>query len=569
LFEERAAPAAIFLEDDLVLSPHYINILDHLLAANSFDERVGYLAAYGNHNLSLAQQVRRKAEVCALHHNWGFALYRRQWERMRPYVLKYLSLVRDCDYQRRDHAAIADLFASWGYGAPATSQDAAKTIACCLTKTIKINTVACFARYIGAVGAHMDVHMYKDLNYSKTEVMSELVTEFKSITDGLYFEIFAEQILWADRPRMRNFGIAAESVQQSERLFHEVNRLMGKKQIGESASVAKSAIEKLQTGTQLRRQLRVGFYPLATLWNKHESHVGINLIGANVRITCAVEMLAEHFSNYFFPFVLLVELLNMLPHRDLQGGFMIDLGDGSDIGGYPLVSFSTALGDATLVVDPEFYKTRGYLDFRKLTRTHSGSWVERKDVVYWRGKPVGRRAIAREITEGEVDWSSVQRLHLCAVASKLSYSERLDIGLSSTEGIMQGPIRDAIDASGFIRGPGHETDLLSCRYVLVLDGNTSCGNGLYEALLSGACVILVESPTKARSWFYDKLTVGETHLVVRADLADLDSCLKWTATNPDGCEKIASRGQRVADSMDFETEMRRSAERITNLLRQI
>ena len=86
VFEELAAPSAIFLEDDMVLSPHYIATMERLLEAHADDARVGYVAAYGDYTLPLAEQVKNISGLLAMHHNWAFALYRRQWERMRPFV---------------------------------------------------------------------------------------------------------------------------------------------------------------------------------------------------------------------------------------------------------------------------------------------------------------------------------------------------------------------------------------------------------------------------------------------------------------------------------------------------
>ena len=111
-FEELKTEAAIFLEDDLVLSPHYIATLDQLIATFSEDSRVGYVAAYGDHKNPLSDQQINHNKLILLYHNWGFALYRRQWLRMRDRVQRYLGLLADREYTERDHTAIFELFAS-------------------------------------------------------------------------------------------------------------------------------------------------------------------------------------------------------------------------------------------------------------------------------------------------------------------------------------------------------------------------------------------------------------------------------------------------------------------------
>src|SRR2546423_7105998 len=159
-FERMGSEAIIFLEDDLVLNAHYIDLLDELIARFSKTEEVGYLAAYGDHTATIEAQVRNRDKLILLDHNWGFALYRRQWLRMRKKVLEYLSIVQNADYNDRDVEKIRALFASWGYGCPATSQDAAKTIVCCIDGVIKLNTYICNAVYIGERGVHMNSDLF-------------------------------------------------------------------------------------------------------------------------------------------------------------------------------------------------------------------------------------------------------------------------------------------------------------------------------------------------------------------------------------------------------------------------
>jgi SAM-dependent methyltransferase len=196
-FEELAADAVIFLEDDLVLGRHYLATVDSLIEMFATDQRVGYVAAYGDHTNSIEDQRAHRERLIGLTHNWGFALYRRQWLRMRPYVLEYLNLVRDVDYRYKDAKAICELFASWGFGCPAISQDAAKTIACCRDNVIKINTYACNAIYIGARGLHMNPRIFSQRGYDKTDLYEELLEKFEKLGNKRYQILLNEQRDWA------------------------------------------------------------------------------------------------------------------------------------------------------------------------------------------------------------------------------------------------------------------------------------------------------------------------------------------------------------------------------------
>ena len=200
VFEELNADCAIFLEDDLVLSDHYISVLTNLIDSFSQDQRVGYVAAYGHHDRSLEEQRVNRNKLISLYHNWGFALYRRQWLKIRSYLLEYLNLIKDFDYTTRNRESISKLFASWGFGCPATSQDAAKTIACCIDGAIKVNTYACNATYIGERGLHMNPELFKKRGYENSILYPERIENFESLEDGRYEAILKEQLAWAGKP---------------------------------------------------------------------------------------------------------------------------------------------------------------------------------------------------------------------------------------------------------------------------------------------------------------------------------------------------------------------------------
>jgi hypothetical protein len=199
-FEELNSDCVIFLEDDLVLGDHYISVLETLIKSFAHDQRVGYIAAYGHHNRSLEDQRANRNKLISLYHNWGFALYRRQWLKNRSYVLEYLNLIKDIDYTTRDRESISKLFASWGFGCPATSQDAAKTIACCVAGAIKVNTYACNATYIGERGLHMNPELFQKRGYANTVLYAERVESFEVLEGGRYEAILKEQLAWAGKP---------------------------------------------------------------------------------------------------------------------------------------------------------------------------------------------------------------------------------------------------------------------------------------------------------------------------------------------------------------------------------
>jgi GT2 family glycosyltransferase len=203
-FEDLKADAVIFLEDDLALGPHYLAILEHLIELFLYDTRVGYVAAYGDQKRTLDEQRTNPRRLIMLEHNWGFALYRRQWSRMRPRVPEYLGLIKDVDYREKDATQIRQLFASWGFGCPAISQDAAKTIACCVDDVIKLNTFVCNGTYIGEHGLHMNPDLFRRRGYLQTVIYPKKVDAFEPLDDRVYRDVLAKQLGWAGKPSTSN-----------------------------------------------------------------------------------------------------------------------------------------------------------------------------------------------------------------------------------------------------------------------------------------------------------------------------------------------------------------------------
>ena len=170
------ADAAMFFEDDYVLGPHYLAMLDQMLDLAARDERIGYVTAQGIKNATEAQQRQHCHATQPMSHNWAFGLTRRQWLRQRPWVSQYLDIVRNVDYLHRDHMRIADLFHSWGLGVPGTSQDIAKSHACLLSGAAKVNTYACFGRYIGARGVHFTEDQFTQSGYGSNFIYPKVVS---------------------------------------------------------------------------------------------------------------------------------------------------------------------------------------------------------------------------------------------------------------------------------------------------------------------------------------------------------------------------------------------------------
>ena len=178
-FSECGAEAAMFFEDDLVLSPHYVETLERLIQLAQSNERIAYVAAYGDHHAKLEAQRESAAKLVLMRHKWGFALTRRQWLKQRPLMEPYLEIVSRKGYRQRDHQEIFQYYRKLGFGSPGTSQDAMKDVASAVLGTTKIMTFACFGKNIGKTGLHSRPEFYDKEGFGQTELFPDRIAHFE------------------------------------------------------------------------------------------------------------------------------------------------------------------------------------------------------------------------------------------------------------------------------------------------------------------------------------------------------------------------------------------------------
>ena len=70
-FESRGFEAAIFLEDDMLLSPLYLTVMDKMIAIAMTNESIGCVAAYGDRRATLTEQKARLSAIVTMENRWG------------------------------------------------------------------------------------------------------------------------------------------------------------------------------------------------------------------------------------------------------------------------------------------------------------------------------------------------------------------------------------------------------------------------------------------------------------------------------------------------------------------
>lgn len=171
-FRHLNAAQGLFLEDDLVLSRHYLAAIRRLLALAAADRRIAYVSACGNLWAGLWRQWQQRRRVMHMQENWGFAMTRTAWQEEQAFRTGYLRLLDGVDYSRRDNERIFAFYRDHGYEVPITSQDGARWIACLRLGRVRISTVACYGRYIGAQGEHSTQAHYDANGFARTRMAS-------------------------------------------------------------------------------------------------------------------------------------------------------------------------------------------------------------------------------------------------------------------------------------------------------------------------------------------------------------------------------------------------------------
>jgi len=178
IFQEIGYQSAIFLEDDLLLSPSYFRIMEELLEIAAERPDIGMVSALGYKNrMPLCEQQRRAREIRLMdEHNWGFGMHREAWCARNRVLQPYLKLMASVDYRDRDTgemkfklAALQKSFSRHGRGY-LTSQDSMKNLAFELLGRHRITTFTNNARYIGEVGLHSNEGKFAAGGYHETIV---------------------------------------------------------------------------------------------------------------------------------------------------------------------------------------------------------------------------------------------------------------------------------------------------------------------------------------------------------------------------------------------------------------
>lgn len=170
-FVEQKAPLAYFFEDDLELGPFYMAMMEHLRRVLAPYPNVGYFAAYGRHQQPSDPQA---PQLVAMGHLWGFALTRRCWQAMQPWLKPFFDIYAKVDYQALPVRSLAELYQDKALSVMNQGQDATRGVACAAAGFARLQTDVCYARYIGEYGKNFRPDSFVRMGFDKMAFVDSL-----------------------------------------------------------------------------------------------------------------------------------------------------------------------------------------------------------------------------------------------------------------------------------------------------------------------------------------------------------------------------------------------------------
>jgi hypothetical protein len=171
-FADQKYSAALFFEDDMVVSRRYFLVMEHLFGLAQAQPRIAMFSAYGaDGRMSASRQFEQREKIGPMHHNWAFGLTRAAWLQRETLTEGYMALLQGCDYRDRPLDRIAAWYGTLGWPPLPTSQDIAKSVALNTLGLARIASIAICARNIGEDGQHYTPGEYQRMRFAEVTLL--------------------------------------------------------------------------------------------------------------------------------------------------------------------------------------------------------------------------------------------------------------------------------------------------------------------------------------------------------------------------------------------------------------
>jgi hypothetical protein len=158
----------LIIEDDVVLSPHYLRLIRLMISQFMGIDDVFSVSLSFKRKCEKSEIGENLDKVAYLHEHWWAECWSAaKWKTCRKHFLTYYQFIQNCDYQLRPHDKIRRMFHSQGFMVPQTSQDAGKDFMLFKTGMHRLNTVVNRGFYIGEQGMHFRASTYKRMGFGE------------------------------------------------------------------------------------------------------------------------------------------------------------------------------------------------------------------------------------------------------------------------------------------------------------------------------------------------------------------------------------------------------------------
>jgi len=241
-----------------------------------------------------------------------------------------------------------------------------------------------------------------------------------------------------------------------------------------------------------------------------------------------------------------IGIAKLLRQRHHEGSLTIQLHDEDPL--IPCLRLDASSDDFNdtsrpLIPDPYCLMTNGYQTLREHMRRYPlPPWHERLGMAFWRGSTTGSKDI-------DLNTLNLNPRYQLARLSR-AWPDRLDARINRTVQCRNAQARTEVEhrlyREGLMSPSVHPWHAALHAWQIDIDGNVNSW-GLLWKLLSGSCILRVQSPRK--QWYHHRLQPW-VHLVpVRADLSDLRKRLEWCRNHQQECAAIAAAGQALAEQV--------------------
>ena len=151
VFDDDTSDWALFPEEDFVLAPRYLEVMNGLIAHVDAEPGIVQASATGD---TVAPRVRGEDALCPVFHAWAVALRRAHYLERKRNVDAYLEVLSDIPYFRRDHAAVGSRLFDFGLHSIGSSQDCVEQAIREHLGRLAVVTACSYGRHIGVEGEH-------------------------------------------------------------------------------------------------------------------------------------------------------------------------------------------------------------------------------------------------------------------------------------------------------------------------------------------------------------------------------------------------------------------------------